>query len=238
MKNLMLLGLFATLINTSVMAGEGNGGGVNGPDLKGTAIPVKMDRDILVTRVKQVAKECSTEFAYEIFELIYGRAPKTTEGYVFTVKQNVEDKKVLSYISGLSFAEHVPDKRPASDFHFIDAWVSISGNGVDIFRDVSRTPVERFELLDLLNYYNAFKSSQLHATANIIPLLQFKPTAVDHTYDEFGEIVSERLVAKNIAIQVSSQEPLTLTNTKTGKQVGLKIDTRPYVDCLLTNLQK
>lgn len=69
-KLLLAVIMFSTLACAKSFAG--NGAGVNGPDLSGDAMPITMDREIEVDKIREVEKTCQTQLLQQIWLTAYG----------------------------------------------------------------------------------------------------------------------------------------------------------------------
>jgi hypothetical protein len=247
MKKQMIFGLMMTALCASTFAAEGNGGGVNGPDLKGTAIPVKMDREIEVVKLQEMVKECKTKYASSVWRTIYGREPKAS---IFSVDtfgtgadlgmwERIEKNQIeagRTEVYGLIAINMNMNFTFASPL-MISKSSPTSTTGVHIAVVGVATLSSLVDMVAGTAYVTGLYETENSAPLRL-PYLSFVPKNVDQSYDDLGNLIKERVIAASIKLNNANLAPFTLTNAFTKREARLKLDTRSLQDCLLAGLQK
>ena len=232
MKMLNWITGFCLLACASVSAEHGNGGGVNGPDLKGDAVPLALDRKIDVSRVEAITRDCLEKTAKKMWKQVYGRD--------FGVKPN-RSVKFEQNRSGFTISErHL--RRPSQSYGTLGLNpFDINGGRLIIFRGNECGNVENPVCGQEPSFVGSTRLMRKDEFNFTFPYLAYETSVQDFQYDDFGDLISRRIIATNLRLINGTESDLTpekLYNEETKVEAKLKLDFREHRDCLLSGLQE
>lgn len=253
----MILGMLC--ISSSVFA-EGNGGGVNGPDLRGQAVPINLDREISEKLVQQVTVACEKKFARSLWVQIFNRDPADYPERKFHVQGVASpigrDIEMWEYRSK-GFGGSAGNAAGGIESFWSYGAVELNGTYPGIVVGRPEQGVDDLNILAVLvtsmsealfGYgsvgYRNFKTQYTRLVnakgGNFaIPYFSYSVVGVDSNYDDLGNLLSDRRVVRDLKLingKVAAPEPLI--NVTTQRPIAMKVDFRELRDCLLEGVQR
>lgn len=211
---LIALSLTATLPQ-SFAAGDGRG--ISGPDLSGSALPIEVDRQVELDEIVQAAQQCGAEFATSLLRQIY----RSSDPKGFELRTRV----ILS--TGIS-----GEFRARVNIGLIYAQLFILEQRADRELRLFILPPDKAPDLDY-----AMTLTELIGPKTGIPTLDYETFDSDFVYDELGNELSHKTLVKNLKITNFKQAPVRFKNKVTGVEAAITVDLRPYSECLLDSIQ-
>ncbi len=229
---LIALSLTATLPQ-SFAAGDGRG--ISGPDLSGSALPIEVDRQVTEAEAHEVVSKCGTEFAKTLLAQIYSSPAPKDYFLKGNVRPSFEDEDETQVIDDVMTGYYF--RNPHSPFEFGSEYIQYFKLQVTYqFTELWVLPQSSApRTTDEANIYRHVVG--LIAPKIGIPTLKYKTFNSDFVYDDLGSEVSHKTYLKNLTLKNFNQKPIRFRNKKTGVETGVTLDLRPYAECLLDGIQ-
>ncbi len=203
----------------------GDGRGVSGPDLSGSALPIAVDRQVIESEIRHVSEKCNDELTKKLLKMVYGEPDSEHPSITSEVTLNGVKAYYWEAIHGTE----------TKTFQYIDLTLSDLGE--------TRLKVLPRFWVSTINDFSFPRSAFLDelvvlGSPNLkMPSLQYETFTADYVYDELGSEVSHETYVRNLRLINSKQTPVRFRNLKTGVESRIVVDLRPYAECLVDGIQ-
>ncbi len=237
--------VLSLLVVSPAFAGSGNGGGIAGPDLGGSSIPVSVDRLYTESDIGSAAQTCMKPVLISLFEQIFRQTPDLEKDW--TLELNSSTSLSVEGVDGTwrtTIAAHFTYRHLAGcGFSFFqwDQYCGYNGGSCLRFGFDDQTCPLKIPGTKVLRDFDLKTSNDTYANPVAdLPRIYFEYVLANPKYDELGNVVDSTRVAKNVRIEapLSVAQPVPFYNGNTGKKTHVSVNSEALVKCMKAELQK